>query len=106
MLKSIIAEVEIVNNFLIIPEVIQERLSINRYSRIDFVIKQDGIMIRVLNPPVITIERNDSWFLGSKIKKQLTLVRNDFVCQNPRCNNPILRKRGKTKYCSVKCRHS
>lgn len=105
MLKSIIAEVEITSDFLLIPEVIQERLSINKYSKIDLVVKQDGIMIRVFNPPVIIIEQRDSRS-DRKIKKQLTIIRNDFICQNPRCNNPILRKRGKNKYCSLKCREN
>ena len=103
MLKSIIAEVEIKNDFLTIPEVIQERLSINKYSKIDFVVKREGIMIRVLNPPVITIEQKDPCFLDSKIKKQLTIIRNDFICQNPRCNKPILKRRGKKQYCCRKC---
>lgn len=100
---SIIAEVRKTSKHLTIPIIIQERLGINKYSKIDFVVKQEGIMIQVYNPPVISIEKQHKIYLDNKVKKQLTIIRNDFVCKNPNCNNPILNNRGNKKYCSTNC---
>jgi len=101
MLKSIIAEVEIENDFLTIPAIIEERLGINKYSKISFVIKQEGVMIQVSNPPIIMGERINQY--NEKSPRQFTLLRHDFICQNPKCNNPILKKRGTKRYCSRAC---
>lgn len=94
MLKSIIGQVEIRNNFLLLSEDVQEKLDINKYSQIKFVLEKEGVSMLVLNPKVITVERQG-------VKKQWTIIRNDFIC--PNCHKPILYKRSRRNFCSIKC---
>lgn len=89
---SIIAEVNKTSKYLTIPVKVQEYLSINEFSEIEFLIEEEGVLIQVFNPPTIEVG-----------KKQLTIIRNDFICQNSNCDNPILKNRGKRKYCCRKC---
>lgn len=105
-MSLLIAEVKKKDNHLPIPEIIQDRLQINKYSKINFVIKQNEVILQVSNPPVITLERQDNHDSFSKKKIFYTIIRNDFICQNPKCSNPILKNRGKKKYCCLKCVHA
>lgn len=89
---SIIAEVSKTSKYLTIPVEVQEYLSINEFSEVEFSIEEEGVLIQVINPPIIVVG-----------DKKLTIIRNDFICQNPNCNNPILKNRGKRKCCCQKC---
>lgn len=102
-MSLLIAEVKKKDNYLPIPEIIQDRLGINKYSKIIFVIKHNQVILQVSNPPVIIVEREDGCYSDVKKKMSYTIIRNDFICQNPKCNNPILKNRGRKNYCCLKC---